>query len=122
IYGYPKGIIGPIRKLTRFPATFKAPTTSGLLAFDYELSADRPIRVQGASGGIVVDRKTEKLLGILSGTNETTAVAVPVQTLVDFVRKVQPFLAHRIFPTMHFSPVSAALYPKFVPSSAHYPD
>ncbi|HEU0050375.1 MAG TPA: hypothetical protein VFQ43_22500, partial [Nitrososphaera sp.] len=36
IYGYPKGIINPIRKLTRFPATFKAPTTSGLLAFDYQ--------------------------------------------------------------------------------------
>src|SRR5207245_404273 len=87
IYGYPKGIIGPIRKLTRFPATFKAPTTSGLLAFDYQLSSDRPIRVQGASGGIVVDRKTERILGILCGTSETTAVAVPVQTLVDFVRK-----------------------------------
>jgi hypothetical protein len=34
IYGYPKGIINPIRKLARFPATFKAPTTSGLLAFE----------------------------------------------------------------------------------------
>jgi hypothetical protein len=44
IYGYPKGILSPIRKLTRFPATFKGPTTSGLLAFDYELSADKPIR------------------------------------------------------------------------------
>src|SRR6266849_3693549 len=60
IYGYPKGIINPARKLTRFPATFKAPTTSGLLAFDYQLSADQPIRISGASGGIVVDRKTEK--------------------------------------------------------------
>src|SRR6266852_471808 len=36
IYGYPKGIINPIRKLARFPAAFKAPTTSGLLAFDYQ--------------------------------------------------------------------------------------
>jgi hypothetical protein len=116
IYGYPKGIINPIRKLTRFPATFKAPTTSGLLAFEYQLSSDKPIRIQGASGGIVVDRKTEKILGILSGTNETTAVAVPVQTLADFVTKVQPFLAQRIFPTTKdVSPVSADLYPKFQP-------
>jgi hypothetical protein len=122
IYGYPKGIINPIRKLTRFPATFKAPTTSGLLAFDYQLSADKPIRVSGASGGIVVDRKTEKIIGILSGTNETTAVAVPVQTLVDFVSKVQPFLAQRIFPTTkEVSPVSADLYPKFEPPPDHYP-
>jgi trypsin-like peptidase len=116
IYGYPKGIINPIRTLTRFPATFKAPTTSGLLAFDYQLSADKPIRIRGASGGIVVDRKTEKIVGILSGTNEAMAEAVPVQTLVDFVTKVDPFLAHRIFPaTKDVSPVSADLYPKFVP-------
>src|SRR5712692_3136091 len=122
IYGYPKGFINPIRKLTRFPATFKAPTTSGLLAFDYQLSADQPIRITGASGGIVVDRKTEKIVGILSAANEATALAVPVQTLADFVSKVQPFLAQRIFPTTKdVSPVSADLYPKFVPPHDLYP-
>src|SRR5260370_30741565 len=68
IYGYPNGIINPIRKLTRLPATFKAPTTSGLLAFDYQLSGDKPIRIRGASGGIVVDRKTEQIVGTLSQT------------------------------------------------------
>jgi hypothetical protein len=116
IYGYPFGVINPIRTLTRFPATFKAPTTSGLLAFDYQLSADKPIRIRGASGGIVVDRKTEKVVGILSETTEAMALAVPVQSLVDFVSKVQPFLAQRIFPsTKEVSPVSADLYPKFVP-------
>src|SRR5712692_6256549 len=116
IYGYPKGSINPIRKLTRFPATFKAPTTSGLLAFDYQLSSDKPIRIGGASGGIVVDRKTEKIVGILSESNEATALAVPVETLIDFVSKVQPFLAQRIFSTTKgVSPVSADLYPKFLP-------
>jgi hypothetical protein len=49
-------------------------------------------------------------------------VAVPVQTLVDFVSKVQPFLAQRIFPTTKdVSPVSADLYPKFEPPPDHYP-
>jgi hypothetical protein len=116
IYGYPKGAINPFRKLTRFPAKFKGPTTSGLLAFDYQLSSDPPIRIAGSSGGIVVDRKTEKIVGILSGTTEATAVAVPTQTLVAFVTKVQPFLAQRIFPaTKEISPVSADIYPKFVP-------
>jgi len=116
IYGYPKGAISPYRKLTRFPAKFKGPTTSGLLAFDYQLSADQPIRIAGASGGIVVDRKTEKIVGILSGTTEATAVAVSIQTLVDFVSKVQPYLAQRIFPaTKEISPVSADIYPKFLP-------
>src|SRR6266481_3618225 len=118
VYGYPVGMINPIRKLARFPATFKGPTTSGLLAFDYQLSAGKPIHIEGASGGIVVDRKTEKIVGILSGSgfNETMALAVPVQTLADFVSKVQPFLAQRVFPTTKdVSPVSADLYPKFVP-------
>ena len=113
IYGYPRGMINPVRKLTRFPATFKGPTTSGLLAFDYELS---PVRVEGSSGGIIVDRKTEKIVGVMTRTNETVAVAVSVQTLADFVSKVQPFLAQRIFPTsMEVSPVSADLHPKFEP-------
>lgn len=118
IYGYPKGVINPFRKLTRFPAKFKGPTTSGLLAFDYELSGDQPILKGGASGGIVVDRKTEKIVGILSGVNtaEHTAGAVSIQTLVEFVAKVQPFLAQRIFPaTKQIPPVSADIYPKFVP-------
>jgi hypothetical protein len=120
IYAYPKGIINPARKLTCFPATFKGPTTSGLLTFDYQLSAVKPIRMGGASGGIVVDRKTEKILGILNATTETTALAVPVQTLVDFVNKVEPFLAQQIFATVNgASPVSADLYPKFVPSPDH---
>jgi hypothetical protein len=116
IYGYPKGVINPFRKLTRFPAKFKGPTTSGLLAFDYELSGNPPIRIAGSSGGIVVDRKTEKIVGVLSGTTEAAAVAVSIQTLVEFVTKVQPFLAQRIFPaTKQTPPVSADIYPKFVP-------
>jgi hypothetical protein len=122
IYGYPKGIINPIRKLTRFTATFRGPTTSGLLAFDYQLSADKPRG--GASGGIVVDKKTQKVVGILNGTAETMALAlaVPVQTLVDFVSKVQPFLAQRIFPTAtEVSPVSADFYPKFAPPPDYNP-
>ena len=122
IYGYPKGTINPFRTLTRFPAKFKAPTTSGFLAFEYELPADKPIRVGGASGGIVVDRKTEKIVGVLSMSDETTAYAVPTQTLVDFVTKVKPFLAARIFrTTKEVSPVSADIYPKFVPSPDLYP-
>jgi Trypsin-like peptidase domain len=120
IYGYPKGAINPFRRLSRFPAKFKGPTKSGLIAFDYELPANTPIRVAGASGGIVVDRKTEEIVGILSQSNETTAVAVPVQTLVEFVIKVQPFLAQRIFPaTKQIPPLSGDIYPKFLPPGGH---
>lgn len=108
------------RRLTRFSAAFKAPTTSGLLAFDYEFRVDAN-SMKGASGGIVVDRKTEKILGILSGSNDMTAVAVPVQTLVEFVSRVRPFLAQKIFPTRDVLSVSADLYPKFLPSPDHNP-
>lgn len=115
IYGYPKALINPIRRLVQIPATFKGPTTSGLIAFDYE-SADKPVRLGGASGGIVVDRKTAKIVGVLCGVYETTALAVPVATLRDFVMKIDPFLAKKIFPTSkEISPVSQDLYPKFVP-------
>jgi hypothetical protein len=118
IYGYPKGVINPLRKLTRFQAKFKGPTTPGLLAFDYELSA-QPLHAAGASGGIVVDRKTEEIVGILCGGTDTILIAVPIQTLVAFVTKVQPFLAKRIFPaTKQISPVSTDIYPKFVPTSS----
>ena len=118
IYAYPKESTNPIRRLLQFHGTFKGQTTTGLLAFDYSLSADKAIR-PGASGGIVVDSKTQQIVGILNeiATNgEAIALAVPVQSLADFVDKVQPCLAQSIFPsTKGISPISADLYPKFVP-------
>jgi hypothetical protein len=119
IYAYPKEAINPIRRLLQFHGTYKGQTTTGLLAFDYSLSADQTIR-PGASGGIVVDSKTQKIVGILNGiarNGEAIALAVPVQSLADFVSKVQPFLAQSIFPSvMGISPVSADFYAKFAPS------
>src|SRR5216683_5017515 len=124
IYAYPKETINPIRSLLQFHGTFKGQTTTGLLAFDYSLSAHKAIR-PGASGGIVVDSKTQQIVGILDGiarNGEAIALAVPVQSLADFVSKVQPFLAQIIFPsTKDVSPVSADLYPKFVPPPDLYP-
>jgi hypothetical protein len=118
IYAYPKESINPIRSLLQFHGTFKGQTTTGLLAFDYSLSADKAI-LPGASGGIVVDSKTQQIVGILNaiGRNgEAIALAVPVQSLADFVGKVQPCLAQSIFPSAKgISPVSADLYPKFMP-------
>jgi hypothetical protein len=116
IYAYPKGPINPIRSLQHFHGTFKGQTITGLLTFGYT-SADKTIR-PGASGGIVVDSKTQQIVGILNSiaTNgEAIALAVPVQSLADFVSKVQPCLAQDIFPDAKaISPVSVDLYPKFV--------
>ena len=117
IYAYPLEGINPFRSLLQFHGKFKGETTAGLLSFDYSLSGDKAIR-PGASGGIVVDSKTQQIVGILNsiGTNaELVAMAVPVQSLADFVSKVQPSLAQSIFPsTKYISPVSADFYPRFV--------
>src|SRR6202158_1084859 len=43
IYAYPKETSNPIRSLRQFHGTFKGLTTTGLLAFDYSLSADKAI-------------------------------------------------------------------------------
>jgi hypothetical protein len=119
IYAYPKESINPIRSLLQFHGTFKGQTTTGLLAFDYSMSADKAI-LPGASGGIVVDSKTQQIVGILNAiarNGEAIALAVPVQSLADFVSKVQPCLAQSIFPSAKgISPVSTDLYPKFVAS------
>ena len=119
IYAYPKETINPVRVLRRFHGTFSGQTTTGLLAFDYSLSADKAIR-PGASGGLVVDSKTKKVVGILNGiarNGEMIALAVPVQSLADFVWEVQPYLAQSIFPKA-ISPISPDIYPKFAPPHA----
>jgi hypothetical protein len=118
IYAYPKEGITPLRSLMQFQGKFKGQTPAGLLAFGYRLSGNKPIR-PGASGGIVVDCKTRQIVGILSAVamgGEAVALAVPVQELADFVRKVQPSLAQSLFPSSTgISPVSPDLYPKIVP-------
>ena len=118
IYAYPLEGLHPIRSLLQFHGKFKGQTTTGLLAFDYSLSAHKAIR-PGASGGIVVDSKTQQIVGILNATasdGKAIALAVPVQSLVDFVSKVQPNLIQSMFPsTKYISPVSPDFFPKFSP-------
>lgn len=118
IYGYPLSSIPiPIRRLVRFHGAYKGETQQGFLAFEYD---GKPI-YGGASGGLVVDSKTQKVVGILSraglGKNgHEVALAVPIQTLADFVGKVQPWLAKSVFPTVKtqfISPTLADLHPKF---------
>jgi hypothetical protein len=119
IYAYPKEPINPIRELLRFHGSFRGETATGLLAFDYKWSAGEAIH-PGASGGIVVDEKTNQIVGVLNAverSGKAIALAVPIQSLVEFVSKVQPFLAPSIFHSSdRISPVSEDLYPKFAPT------
>jgi Trypsin-like peptidase domain len=120
IYAYPKGAGrgAGARKLMRFGGAYKGETTSGLLAFDYGSISGAAIR-PGASGGIVVDAQSHRIVGILNGVDRNepmVAVAVPVQSLADFVAKVEPFLAPSLFPVggKGPSPISEDIYPEFV--------
>lgn len=117
IYAYPKESISPVRNLLKFHGAFKGETTGGLLAFDYNPLDGKSIR-PGASGGLVVGSKSQQIVGILSGVakdGEPVAMAVPMESLANFVSKVQPWLAQSLFPSANkdsFSPASADLYPK----------
>ena len=116
IYGYPKESIGPRRSLMQFHGEFKGETRMGLQVFAYQLSGDKAIR-GGASGGLVVDRRTGRIVGILSevaADGSRVALAVPVQALSKFVGKAQPWLAQRIFSdTQYISPALPDVYPGF---------
>lgn len=118
IYAYPKQANHASRQLLRFAGTYKGETTSGLLAFDYAPENGDTIR-PGASGGIVVDADSHRIVGILNGidvNNPSTAVAVPAQSLADFVTRVEPFLAATLFPSRATAPPDADdLYPEYLP-------
>jgi len=113
IYAYPLNW-NPKRSLVRWHGKFIGKTLQGLLAFSYEEGSVRG----GASGGIVVDSKTRKIVGILNGIGEVTdriALAVPIKELSDFVMRSQPYLQATLFPkTVFVSPVAADLYPPYV--------
>lgn len=105
IYVYPLENLFRSPKLRKFSGTFSYVTDEGLLAFDYDLGEHHRIR-PGSSGGIVVDCKSQRVVGVVSavdGFGEPTVFAVPVQSLVDFVYNVQPDLARRIFPPSLFT-------------------
>ncbi|MGC1618547.1 MAG: serine protease [Candidatus Acidiferrum sp.] len=123
IYAYPWQGFSRHRKLLRFPATFRGKTARGILVFDYQLADGKSLR-GGASGGIVVDSKSGQIVGILAGVGHAfgpEADAVPVQSLAEFVRKVQPFLAHQIFRSSELvSPLPGDLCSKYAPSPGFY--
>ena len=113
IYAYPFHW-NPKRGLVCWHGRFVGKTADGLLAFHYD---DGRVR-GGASGGIVVDGKTQKIIGILSGIGEgedRIALAVPVKELEDFVTRTQPYLQASLFPkTVFVSPVAADFYPPYI--------
>ena len=81
------------RKLAKFLCTFVRESSEGLLEFRCDPSRnDKPIE-PGESGGLVIDSKTQQAVGILEGIGDdknNLAIAVPVWSLADFVKRFQP--------------------------------
>lgn len=115
IVGYPKEGLGIARSFCEVRAQFEGETPEGLWAFRYELADGKHVG-PGASGGIVVDRQTGRIAGILSAIamdREGVALAVPIRSLVEFVSKAQPYLAQTLFPPPGEVPeISSDYYPK----------
>jgi hypothetical protein len=105
----------PKRGLVHWHGRFTGKTDKGLLAFSYEEGQVRG----GASGGIVVDSKTQKIVGILMGVGlekekDHIALAVPVKELSNFIARAEPYLQASLFPkTVFVSPVAADQYPPY---------
>lgn len=114
IYSYPKGAVSPFRTLQVFHGAFLGQQSDDLLAFEYAPNGNKRLR-PGASGGIVVDSESGKVVGIFCGldqNNPLVAVAVPAENLAEFLEKTQPFLAEAVFP---IQTVASADHPDFYP-------
>lgn len=110
--GYPLDF-NPLRHLVCVSARFKAPTTSGLLAFEFDTTDHAR---GGMSGGIIVDRKEGRIVAVVQSANEGMVLGVSVQELIAFVSKVEPFVASRTFPAFrNINPISSDLYSKYEP-------
>lgn len=113
IYAFPLNW-NPKRGLVRWRGTLLGKSKNGLLMFSY---VGQNV-VGGSSGGIVVDSKGNKIIGILTGIAEGkdhVAVAVPVDQLSEFVARAQPYLQASLFPkSIGVSPVGRDLYPPYI--------
>src|SRR3974390_943899 len=120
IYVFPLERILRDRKLRKFEGHYEGDTEFGLHAFQYELSDGHRIR-PGSSGGIVVDRESQKIVGIFSAIADPLqpmVFAVPTQSLFDFISRVRPDLAQNVFTIEQPSAAldSDDLYPQPAPT------
>jgi hypothetical protein len=84
IYGHPGG-----GRLTMAEAAFYGEAKDGLLFFKVNAGEER-VLVPGISGSLVVNEKNEAV-GLVQGmANGNMAAVVPVWSLADFAKKVQP--------------------------------
>lgn len=100
IHGHPED-----GKLTTAEATFYGEARDGLLFFKVKAGEEK-VLAPGMSGSLVVNEENEAV-GLLQGIfNGNMAAVVPVWSLADFVKKVQP----KGYEEMFSSPGEGAIY------------
>jgi hypothetical protein len=109
IYAYPteSRLVGVSRKLIDFPAAFVGESVDGQLAFKFGKSGGGKTIKPGASGGLVVDRKTQRIVGILRGLAlnvDDVAMAIPVWSLADFLKSTDSKTYAELFPGEIYRP------------------
>ncbi len=88
------------RSLNKYSAKYVGRAPNGVLAFHFDRSQYGQSIRPGASGGLVIDRKSQQVVGVLIGVSKGTnmAIAAPIQSVADFLKKVKPDLYAEIFP------------------------
>jgi hypothetical protein len=81
VYGYPAG------KLAKIPAAFYGETKDGMLVFETKHNDGNLI--PGISGALVMNEKNEAV-GLVNVGQNSFIGAVPVWSLAEFIKKVQP--------------------------------
>lgn len=118
IYAFPLEL-NPKRKLQHFRGEYIGVNQNGLLAFSYE---PNPQHLRGgSSGGLILDGNG-CVMAVLARrvVNQDVVLGVPVEVLSAFVKKIQPYLAARLFPNTTFiPPVEPDIYPEWVPERAN---
>jgi hypothetical protein len=125
IYAYPlTDRLRLKRSLTKFPGRFAGTTHDGILAFRFELSQSGQSIKPGASGGLIIDHKTQEAVAILIGVGKGTSIAaaISVRSLANFLKKVKPGLYADLFPPNEpsdgFSSAQSAtdIYARYLPT------
>ncbi len=100
LYAYPGG-----KDLAGAPGKFVREMPDGMLLFGMQAADAARLLQGGSSGGLIVDRQ-QRAVGLLWGIASHRAFAVPMWSVADFVKKVEPELYATLFPGGLYRPDS----------------
>jgi hypothetical protein len=100
VYGYPRG-----KALTGAPGRFVRELRDGVLLFEMQTLEAGRILQGGISGGLIVDRQ-DRAVGLLCGISGEHAFAVPMWSVADVVKRIEPGLYTALLPRGIYRPTN----------------